>query len=67
VAIVSCESDFDQMAHNACCHSFFQDMLSTWHAHGGRGDPHNYPIEEQARVNWRVLQESGEGQWECKA
>lgn len=67
VAVVDCESDFQQSAHSpgGKYHSFWQFDLPTYRGNGGSGDPHDHSIEEQTRVAWTTFQRRGWQPWEC--
>jgi hypothetical protein len=41
----------------------YQDLLSTWEAHGGTGLPSDAPPAVQDQVNYEIYLSGGWGQW----
>jgi hypothetical protein len=63
-AIAACESGGNWAINTG--NGFYgglQFTMSTWHANGGTGSPHNASREEQIRVAENVLHSQGIGAW----
>ena len=63
-AVASCESGGNW--HTATGNGYYgglQFTMSTWHANGGSGSPHQASREEQIRVADNVLHSQGIGAW----